>query len=167
MSPSRLINTFRISAALSMSATAACASGNKAPPLADAANIAMDAGTGVALPEGGASGGACTVNADCADSEAAQAIDNVRCTGFEIYCLDGECHGDCGMACTAVRTDINPCPPPSLCNPEFDVCKFVPLRCNSPSDCPVYLPPTLDGGTAAWSCDAGFCSYPDFQYATH
>jgi hypothetical protein len=127
----------------------------------------MDAGAGVAVPEGGTSGGVCAINADCVDSAAAEAIKNIRCSGLEIYCLQGECHADCADSCTAVRTDVNPCPSPRLCAPAMGVCKIVPIRCQGDGDCPVYRPPTTDGGTGAWTCDAGICAYPGFQYETH
>jgi hypothetical protein len=140
--------------------------GQGGAPAAPDAGDAGDAGTGVAVPEGGTSGGTCAVNADCADSAAAQAIQNTRCIGLEIYCLAGQCHGDCGDSCTAVRTDVDPCPAPRLCAPAKSVCAIVPIRCQGANDCPVYLPPTADGGTAAWVCDAGICAYPGFQYAT-
>jgi hypothetical protein len=111
-------------------------------------------------------GGACVTNADCVDSPAAKALANVRCTGWEAYCLSGLCHADCAISCTAVRTDVNPCPNPRFCTPSLGVCKIVPIRCQSPSDCPVYLPPLSDGGTASWSCDAGFCAYTGVDYGT-
>ena len=117
--------------------------------------------------ETGTSGGTCATNADCADSSAAQALANVRCVGFEVYCVGGTCYADCASSCTAVRTDVNPCPSPRLCAPSLGVCKIVPLRCQSSADCPVYLPLLDDGGAAAWTCDGGFCAYPGTEYGTH
>lgn len=125
-----------------------------------------DAGPVLAVPDGGTTGGTCTINADCADSAAAQAIQNVRCIGAELYCLQGQCHGDCADSCTAVRTDVNPCPAPRVCAPSMSVCKIIPIKCQTASNCPKYLPPTADGGIAAWVCEGGICAYPGFQYAT-
>ena len=123
-------------------------------------------GASMAVPDGGTSGGACVLNADCADSGAAEAMKNIRCVGFEIYCLKGECYGDCADTCTAIRTDIDPCPAPRLCAPATGVCRIAPIKCQSAGDCPKYLPPTVDGGTAAWTCEAGTCTYPGYNYTT-
>ena len=82
-------------------------------------------------------------------------------------CSGGTCYADCANSCIAVRTDVNPCPSPRFCAPALGVCKIIPIRCSSANDCPVYLPPLDDGGSAAWACDAGICSYPGTDYATH
>jgi hypothetical protein len=161
---------------LAAGAGGGCASGKGAGPSGTTgdAHLVGDAGpgsgdgggAGIGFGEGGATGGACSLNADCADSAAAQAFQNVRCIGRETYCLEGECHADCADSCTAIRSDVNPCPAPRLCAPGLGICKIVPILCQSATDCPQYLPPTADGGTAAWSCEAGICAYPDFQLAT-
>lgn len=113
-----------------------------------------------------ASGGTCTVNSDCTDSPAAQALSGVRCLALETYCLDGTCYADCAGSCTVVRTDTNPCPPQRLCTRFPPVCKIVPIRCSQAADCPSYLPPVADGGVGAWSCEEGLCAYPGLVYAT-
>jgi hypothetical protein len=147
---------------ISVAALAGCGGGSKSePPPADDAGMAFDSGTG----------GECTVNADCVDSPAAQAIKDVRCAGRDIYCLDATCHAECTDTCEAIRTDVNPCAAPRLCVPFLggatSFCSITPVKCSKVSDCPAYLPPTPNGDPGAWSCTDGVCAYPGFDYATH
>jgi len=114
-------------------------------------------------------GGSCQVNADCANSPAAAALANVRCAGGEIYCWNAECYSDCMDTCTVVRTDVNPCPTPRICEPRFggqqSFCAMTPAKCQTAADCPVYLP-RVDGGPSSWSCEAGVCAYPGYEFPT-
>jgi len=146
---------------ISVAALTGCGGGSKSEP-----GPAEDAG----MSFDGGMGGECTVNADCVDSPAAQAIKDVRCAGRDIYCLDAVCHAECTDTCEAIRTDINPCTAPRLCVPFLGgstaFCSITPVKCTKVADCPAYLPPTASGDPAAWSCTDGICSYPGFEYAT-
>jgi len=118
----------------------------------------------------GAVGGECDTNAECADSPAAQELENIRCAGQEVYCLDQICHAQCLDPCVVARSDINPCTPPRLCVKvvgSLAFCSIKPAPCAEATDCPDYLPPTADGGQAAWACQDGVCEYPGLEYATH
>jgi hypothetical protein len=114
----------------------------------------------------GSAGGECKKNADCANSPAAAQLKNLRCTGQELYCLAGVCHGECLDSCSVVRSDVNPCTAPRICVPKFggvlSVCSITPVACTTASDCPKYLP----NANQAWTCDAGACAFPGFQYGT-
>ena len=115
-------------------------------------------------------GNSCRANADCANSEAAHAIAQVKCEFKEVYCLNDTCHGQCRSICIPVRTDVNPCDGGAVCAAANqygnDFCTMLPVQCSSVADCPEYLPP-MDGGISAWSCDDGVCTNPAWTYATH
>lgn len=115
-------------------------------------------------------GGACNVNADCINSPAANGPGLAKCAD-ELFCLDGVCHGDCMQECVVVRSDIDPCPAPWLCvtpanGGGMSICMIKPVQCTSATDCPKALPRLPDGGQAQWTCEAGICQYPGYQYAT-
>lgn len=123
-----------------------------------------------AMCESGGAGGdnSCVVNADCADSPAADEIRQIKCES-EVYCQAGTCKGECVEMCQPVRSDVNPCAGGRLCAPYGfggSFCSMLPVPCSSVADCPVYLPPS-EGGTSAWSCTASVCSNPGWTYATH
>ena len=185
-SPSRL---WMFVAFVSLIGLASCSSGTHSkdaaidrPPSADGVTL-HEAGSDVGGGDGGLDGstpmgfndgsvgvgGACQVNADCANSPAAAALANVRCAGGELYCWNGECYSDCTQTCTVVRSDVNPCPAPRICEARFggqeSFCAMTPAKCQSASDCPANLP-RVDGGQAAWSCQDGGCTYPGYQFPT-
>jgi hypothetical protein len=117
----------------------------------------------------------CSVNADCVRSQAAKDIENLRCGGGpDLYCLNGECHGECRTICEPVRTDVNPCPDLRLCalpvgalsGDALSHCTITPIECETTRECPLYLPPLSDGGTSEWSCEDGVCRYPELEYTT-
>ena len=116
-----------------------------------------------------AMGGSCQVNSDCTNSPAAAALANVRCAGGEIYCWNAECYSDCMDTCTVVRTDVNPCPTPRICEPRFggqqSFCAMTVAKCQSAADCPAYLP-HVDAGQAVWSCVGGICTFPGYEFPT-
>jgi hypothetical protein len=137
---------------------------------ADGGDGGLDGSTPMGFNDGSVGvGGACQVNADCANSPAATALANVRCAGGELYCWNGECYSECTQTCTVVRSDVNPCPAPRICEARFggqeSFCAMTPAKCRSASDCPAYLP-RVDGGQAAWSCQDGGCTYPGYQFPT-
>jgi len=109
---------------------------------------------------------ACMRNADCANSEAARALENIRCAGIEIYCMAGLCKADCMQLCEEVREDVNPCDEPRLCAKSesgLSFCTILPIKCNDKSSCPGFLP----GSSDAWLCDEGACRYPGYEFSTH
>lgn len=115
------------------------------------------------------SGNDCSVNSDCVDSSAAEAIAEKKCPS-EVYCIDGTCHGECRTLCEPIRTDTNPCDGSRLCAPStaeanVGLCTMKPIVCSSAAECPVYLAAT-DGASAEWTCEAGICFYPGWMYAT-
>lgn len=113
----------------------------------------------------------CQVNSDCASSKAAEDLKNVRCPK-ELYCLDGTCAGQCRERCEVTRSDVNPCAPPAQCAhaggsaDDTFLCTMLPVPCSSPIDCPLYRPPTADGGQSEWQCHEGECRYPGLAPAT-
>jgi hypothetical protein len=130
---------------------------------------AADAHAPQGFVDGGAVGGTCQVNTDCANSPAAAAFSKVRCAGGQIYRWQGLCHADCMSTCTIVRTDVNPCATPRICEPRLggqeSFCAMTPARCQTAAQCPSYLPST-DAGQAVWTCDDGGCAYPGYQFPT-
>lgn len=113
---------------------------------------------------------ACSTNADCENSSAADDLKGVRCAGQELYCLNRKCRSGCMAPCSVVRTDVNPCPEPRLCTPKLDgsvsFCTITPTTCESADDCSSFLPPTSSAETAQWSCEEGLCVYPGYEYPT-
>jgi hypothetical protein len=125
---------------------------------------------GGAKPSLTADMGPCMQAADCADSPAANSIKNIRCM-IEVYCLAGLCHADCMPACTTVRDDENSCDEPKLCKPSRfssrSFCAALPIACTSPEDCPNYRPKRSDGTQSEWTCEAGICTYPGYEYTAN
>ena len=106
----------------------------------------------------------CTVNADCADSNAARLLATAKCGFRELYCVDRTCHGDCAQPCTVVRTDTNPCEEGAMCappprgDPTQLLCTMLPIPCAAVEDCPGVRLPLSDGGQAEWTCSEGECT---------
>jgi hypothetical protein len=108
---------------------------------------------------------ACTTDQTCLDSaELAERLG--RCVA-EAYCLAGECDGRCVAACQVVDPTLNPCDDGLICNEPSEAepgatwnCTALPIRCESPSQCPVFRPQP----TGSWSCSDGFCRFPGFHY---
>ena len=142
-------------------------------PTARFAALLLAVGVAILVVGGAACGSSgamsCERNADCAHSKDGKGP--LECSWPDVYCLDGTCHVECGKACEPGRSDVNPCEAPRLCtshvSPAQVACTLMPIACTSASNCPLYLPPTPDGGTAAWTCASGTCEYPGWAYATH
>lgn len=136
-------------------------------PTDEVAEAGADA-TGMAITD--AVGGACILNADCANSPAAEEAKGLRCVGRELYCLDGTCHAGCAATCEVVRSDINPCPEPRLCaaavGGSLSLCVITPVSCMTAENCPTYRPVDATGNQGAWTCVDGLCVYPGFTFAT-
>jgi hypothetical protein len=132
-----------------------------------AAMLAMVLATACSASSG-APGTECEENVDCKDSAAAAAIDDLRCAGRDIYCLNGSCHAECLDQCEAASSDVNPCEAPRLCVDMSGAgfCSIRPAACSQSSDCPAYLPPAPEGVVGAWTCRDGFCEYPGYDYPT-
>jgi hypothetical protein len=114
----------------------------------------------------------CVINDDCADSQAAEDYRLIRCSFKEIYCLGGECVGECQSPCEVARDDVSPCEAPRQCRRtggSEDVifaCTMLPIACESTADCPLYRPSVHGGAQAEWSCEDGECRYPGLEYPT-
>lgn len=115
----------------------------------------------------------CAVNADCADSQAADDLRPIRCAAKEIYCLGGTCRGECRERCEVVRDDVNPCSDPRQCahfgGSEDDTyfCTMLPVSCEVREDCPRYRTILEGGSQGEWACEDGECTYPDYVHPTH
>jgi hypothetical protein len=115
-----------------------------------------------------AAGKTCHANSECEGSPAATDLSRVRCIG-EVYCADGQCHGDCRTRCEQVRSDVNACSDGAICVP-FDsaaaFCSHLPVQCQSAEQCPAYRPVDAGGQQDQWKCEAGLCTYPGFSFST-
>lgn len=118
------------------------------------------------FPAVGCARTSCRVDADCVDSD--EARDLGRCAPQDAVCTAGACSVRCTRPCTVERADTNPCPDGLICNQSATrrpdqgwatYCTRGLVRCQTPADCPTYLP-----GDGAWSCDAGTCRFPGFTY---
>jgi hypothetical protein len=115
---------------------------------------------------------ACNENADCAKSTAADKARDLKCLLPEVYCLQNKCAFGCGAVCTVARVDVNPCdqgicaPSPYQGSKDMSFCTMLPVKCDSTSDCPRYLPSVAGGQDGSWTCEGGVCTYPGFDYPT-
>ena len=112
----------------------------------------------------------CKQNSNCTDSSVAQSP--MKCNGWEVYCLNGQCKAGCGETCVVIRADRDPCSK-GICRSTlsagdpYGYCTMLPISCQTADDCPKYLPPLPDGGQASWTCENQVCMYPGFDSPTH
>ena len=114
----------------------------------------------------------CAAHDECWSSSITDALG--RCAPKEMACDHGTCTGSCAQPCETIQADVNPCDDAALiCNDARDLnasasgfvhCTGVEIPCNNVEQCPLYLPPAPAGSEAAWSCEAGVCRYPGFNY---
>ena len=124
---------------------------------------------GAACSSNGSSSIRCTADAECANrSEILEPLG--RCFPKEAYCEQGTCAASCREICEVVRSETNACSYDLICtassspNQEFGFCSTLAIECRDESDCPLYRPLAADATQAAWTCEGGFCSYPDFTW---
>jgi hypothetical protein len=132
---------------------------------------ALASGLQGACSDDAASNNACHLNSDCASSKVAADWKNIRCPK-EIYCLEGNCVGECRERCEVTRSDVNPCSAPAQCAhyggsaDDVFLCTMLPIPCTSTMDCPAYRPVLGDAGQADWTCADGECRYPGVKPPT-
>jgi hypothetical protein len=112
---------------------------------------------------------ACRVNSDCVGSQVDLDTRQIRCSGKELYCLEGTCVSTCQPECQVVRADVDPCESPAICAPRYvdvHLCTMKPVPCETKQDCPLFNPPYPDGGETSWSCEDAICRHPVVTYPT-
>lgn len=119
------------------------------------------------------SSNACSVNSDCANSQAAIDASELKCLDHEVFCQERRCHARCGSICIVARSTENPCET-GICVPTGQetpgarsYCSVLPVSCSSPKTCPAYRPLDDAGTQHEWSCEDGVCVYPGFSFLTH
>ena len=111
----------------------------------------------------------CSVADDCWNAPEGQQLG--RCFPKDLACVNGTCRIDCAELCEMIDPKLNPCRDRrQICNQsesgriDHPYCTRSPIACGSAEDCPLFLPDTAGAETARWSCDAGVCRFPGFQY---
>lgn len=112
----------------------------------------------------------CAVANDCWNTPEGARLG--RCAPKEVACVAGSCRVACPQLCEVVDPHTNPCrDAKQVCNEsrsgrvDLPYCASGPIACDSSADCPLYVPVDDANEGAEWTCEAGVCHFPGFDYA--